>query len=222
MPKPSALAVFLGICTVIGGIWSGFQFVESLSARSLTSLLPQWDIRVVISVLLMLAFPVWLAYGKLHSLFQDFAVGLSGRHVGDFLVGETVRFEARFRGELKNGFFTCKLRPPEHTVLPDTKKDYVWWADYKTYDEPKDLGLLNGQGSTRFLLFWKTHKTVWGNKIPFSYPAGKYRANVEVYNGDERGKPLRSMELTFIVKHEDLIPLCAWVAGAFVRVPTFH
>jgi hypothetical protein len=105
--------------------------------------------------------------------------------------------------------------------LPDTNKDYVWWADYKTYDEPKDIGLLNGRGSTRFLLFWRVHKSVWGNKIPFSYPAGKYRANVEVYNSGERGKPLRSVEMTFIVKREDLVPLRAWMAGAFVKTPVF-
>jgi hypothetical protein len=159
---------------------------------------------------------------KLHVWPQDFETRLSGRHGTDFLVGETVRFEARFRGELKNGFFTCKVRPPEHTILPYSNKDYVWWANYKTYDEPKDLGLLNGRGSTRFLLFWRAHKSVWGNKIPFDYPAGKYRANVEVYNGDERGKPLRSIEMTFTVKHEDLKALHAWMAGAFVANPTFR
>jgi hypothetical protein len=152
----------------------------------------------------------------------DFEVNLSGRHGTDFLAGETVRFEARFKGELKNGFFTCKLRPPEHTTLPDTNEDYVWWANYNTYDEPRRLGLLNGRGSARFLLFWKVHRSVWGNKIPFNYPAGKYRANIEVYSGDEGGKPLRSIEKTFTVKYEDLVPIRSWMAGAFVRTPTFH
>jgi hypothetical protein len=222
MPKITVGAVFYAICSAIGTAWSIIQFLEWLSARPLPSLLFQLDRRLIVSVLLMLTFPLWLAYRKLYPLFQDFAVGLSGRHRDDFLVGETVRFEARFRGELKNGFFTCKLRPPEHTTLPDSNEDYVWWANYKTYDEPRDLGLLNVRGSTRFLLFWKAHRSVWGNKIPFNYPAGKYRANIEVYNGDERGKPLRSIEMTFTVKHEELVPLLGWKAGAFVRTPTFH
>lgn len=221
MPKLTVWAVFLGICTVIGGLWSAFQFAEWLSARPLPSLLFQLDIRLIVSVLLMFTFPLWLAYRELYSLFQDFKVGLSGRYRGDFLVGETVRFEARFRGELRNAFFTCKVRPPEHTTLPDSDKDYVWWANYNTYDEPRRLGLLNGRGSTRFLLFWKVHRSVWGNKIPFNYPAGKYRANIEVYSHNERGKPFRSIEMTFTVKHEDLVPR-AWMAGAFVRTPTFH
>lgn len=214
--------MFFTICTMIGTLSSAIHLLEWWGTRPVpVPWFYQYD-PLLVSTLLMLGLPAWLIYRKLRLLSQDFAVELSGRHGDDFLVGETVRFEVRFRGELKNGFFTCKLRPPEHTTLPDSNKDYVWWANYKTYDEPKDLGLLNGRGSTRFLLFWKAHKSVWGDKIPFNYPAGKYRANVEVYNGDERGKPLRSIEMTFTVKHEDLVPLRAWMAGAFVRTPTFR
>lgn len=220
MPKPTVWTVFLGICTVIGGLWSIIQFAEWLSAKPLPSLLPHLDIRIMIS-LLILAFPLWLAYRRLRPLFEDFTVGISGRHRGDFLVGETVRFEARFRGELEHGFFTCKLRPPEHTTLPDSNKDYVWWADYKTYVEPLDLGLLNGRGSARFFLFWVVHKSIWGNKIPFNYPAGKYRANIELYNRDERGKPFRSEKASFTVRHEDITLLLGGKGGAYVKKPTF-
>jgi len=202
------------VCSLLGAVWNAIQFVEWLSVR------PLWGL--VLSVPLMFAFPLWFVYRKMRSWHQDFAVGLSGRHGTDFLVGETVRFEVRFRGELKKALFTCKLRPPEHATLPDSNKDYVWGVNYWTCDEPRALGLLNGRGSTRFLLFWKAHKYVWGNKIPFDYPPGKYRANIEIYNDGERGKPFRSIEKTFTVTHEDLVPLLEGKGGFFVKTPTFH
>jgi hypothetical protein len=152
--------------------------------------------------------------------FQDFMIGLSGRHGDTFLVGETVRLDACFRGELKNGFFTCRVDSPDHKILPDTKKDHVWWVDYNTNDWKVDTGLLHGRGSSRFLRFLRVHKSVWGHKIPLGYPEGEYRARVQVYDDKPERTLLRSREITFKVVGENILPLRG--GGGFVEAPTFH
>jgi hypothetical protein len=166
--------VFFAICSAIGLLSSTIQILEWWGSKPLPSLpFSQYDPLFAVSILLIPVLPVWLGIGKMRRYLQDFTVEFSGRHGTDFLVGENVRFEAKFRGDLKNGFFTCKVRPPEHAVLPDTKEDYVWWVDYNTNDYVVEKGQLHGHGSARFLGFWKVHKSVWGHKIPFEYPRGR-------------------------------------------------
>jgi hypothetical protein len=137
-----------------------------------------------------------------HSLEAE----IFGEKENRFLVGGTVCFKARYRGSLKNGYFTTKIRPQElHTIL-DTGSEHEWLVDYNTNVGIKK-GNLNGLGSG-----WprKFHKSVWGHKIPFMYPPGKYTATLMVFDDTSPDRPLDMIPLTFTVLDEELLRLRGW------------
>jgi len=223
-----------GVFTLMSLLWPDEvkQFVNELLGRLFH--LPPSEVGyyavVVMSTVIFALFLVisahssyeWIRHGmKTSGLpFQRFVTGLSGRHGDTFLVGETVRLEARFRGKLENGFFTCLVISPDHKVLPDTKKDHVWWVDYNTNDWKVETGRLHGRGSSRFLRILRVHKSVWGHKIPLAYPEGEYTACVKVYDDKPKRTLLGSRKTTFKVVGENILPLRG--GGGFVEAPTFH
>jgi hypothetical protein len=223
-----------GAFTVMGVLWSDEmkQFVNELLGRlfHLPSSEVGYHAVVVMSAVLFVFFLTisahssyeWIRHGMKRSglPFQRFVTGLSGRHGDTFLVGETVRLEARFIGELENGFFTCLVDSPDHKILPDTNTDHVWWVDYNTNDWKVDTGRLHGRGSSRLLRILRAHKSVWGHKIPLGYPDGEYAASVMVYDDKPERTLLDSRKTTFKVVGENILPLRG--GGGFVEAPTFH
>jgi len=82
-----------------------------------------------------------------------------------FLLGETVHFRAWFKGELKNGLFTCKVQ------LPDDTQE--WWPAYDTFrrEKNRDFGVLSGRA---------VHEAEWSGPILKDYPTGRYTAHIKV------------------------------------------
>ncbi len=133
-----------------------------------------------------------------------------GENENKFLVGGTLGFKAEYRGLLNNGYFTTKVRPQELDTILDTGRDYEWLVDYNTNRgkiDGKETGRLNGFGSG-----WprKSHKSAWGHKIPFKYPAGKYTVTLMVFDDRDHDKPIATVPLSFTVLDEKLAPLRGW------------
>jgi hypothetical protein len=74
-------------------------------------------------------------------------------------IGDTIRFRAKFTGELNDGGFTAKIVGPDGAIN--------WWAD--------EIGkrTLNGFG---------LHSREWEHKIPENYTSGKYGVAIIVYD----------------------------------------
>lgn len=129
-----------------------------------------------------------------------------GEKEDKFLVGGTICFKTRYRGNLKNGYFTTKIRPQELKTILDTGREYEWLVDYNT-NVGNRKGNLNGLGSG-----WprKSHRSTWGHKIPFMYPPGKYTATLMVFDDTSPDDPLDTIPLTFTVLDEELHQLRGW------------
>jgi hypothetical protein len=89
-----------------------------------------------------------------------------------FVLGEAVQFRAWFKGELKNGLFTCDVRRADGTQ--------VFWPAYDTFhrSEYGDLGILSGR---------RVHKAEWGVPITKDYPIGQYDVKIGVWDRPDLG-----------------------------------
>lgn len=140
-----------------------------------------------------------------------------GENENKFLVGGTICFRARYRGNLQNGYFTAKIRPEELHKISDTGREYEWLVDYNTRVERPPKGMLNGRGSG-----WlrKSHSSVWGHKIPFRYDFGKYTATLMVFDDRNLSEPIEKVPLTFTILDEELTPLRGWTSdGQLIPAP---
>ncbi|MGD0177828.1 MAG: hypothetical protein ABSC50_13495 [Candidatus Bathyarchaeia archaeon] len=104
-----------------------------------------------------------------------------------FLLGESVRFKAWFKGELKNGLFTCKVQ------LPDGNQE--WWPAYDTFrrSENGDFGVLSGR---------KVHEAEWSVLIAKGYPIGQYTVKIGVWDRVDLGSnntPVKEKQASFWV-----------------------
>ena len=98
-------------------------------------------------VLLVWSSGDFLSFTKSVLLPSVFEAELFGERENKFLVGGTICFKARYRGDLKNGYFTTKVRAQEFNTILDTGREYEWLADYNTFDWRTGTGKLNGRGS---------------------------------------------------------------------------
>ena len=103
----------------------------------------------------MLAFFSGYLLYELAQLLKGYLVPLTAQLYGEegnkFLVGGTLCFKARYQGDLKNGYFTTKIRTPEFESIRDTGREHEWFADYNTYDWRTKTGTLNGSGTGSLL-----------------------------------------------------------------------
>lgn len=147
-----------------------------------------------------------------------------GEPENKFLVGGTLCFRARYRGILKNGYFTTKIRVDVLSTIHDTEREYEWLPDYNTNirkpEGPnKESGTLNGRGSG-----WlrKSHSSTWGHKIPFMYPPGRHEATLMVFDDTSPSVPLSKTDvpLIFTVLDEELLPMRGWTSqGQLIPAP---
>jgi hypothetical protein len=221
--------------------WQLLDYVESLVHGMLQGSFPipsetviygAIGIVVIIlgSILLLASSPnLWQSF-KSSILPLVFEGKIFGEKENKFLVGGTLCFKAQYRGNLKNGYFTTKIRPQELNTILDTGREYEWLPDYNTNirrpeDPNKESGTLNGRGSG-----WlrKSHSSTWAHKIAFRYPPGKYTATLMVLDDTSPSVPLAFIPLTFTVLDEELHPMRGWTSqgkeipaprSMFVRKP---
>jgi hypothetical protein len=181
------------------------MFQASIPIPSETIVYGIIGIAVIILGSIFLAQSLWPSF-KSSILPPIFEGEVFGEKENKFLVGGTICFKARYRGALKNGYFTAKIRPQELHAILDTGREHEWLVDYNT--NVGKTGRLNGLGSG-----WlrKSHKSIWGHKIPFMYSFGKYTATLMVFD-DTKGpdNPLETIPLAFTILDEELVPLRGW------------
>jgi hypothetical protein len=197
---------------------SALYILDFLGVRSLS--LPNFPISIgsplqILAIIGVFVFPAWIAYQMMRSTNLRIKLGISpqalegeifGEKENRFLVGGTICFKARYRGNLKNGYFTTKIRAQELKTILDTGREYEWLVDYNT-NVGNRKGNLNGLGSG-----WprKSHRSTWGHKIPFMYPPGKYTVTLMVFDDTSPDDPLDTIPLTFTVLDEELHQLRGW------------
>lgn len=123
--------------------------------------------------------------------FKTFEAEIVGKKRFD--LGENPHLRVWFKGNLKNGYFTCKVTAPKGSVLPDTGRDHVWWPSYDTLQPGKVglVGILSGS---------EIHEFSWKGKIHADYPTGTYSAEIGVYESTDSGpKLVKKKELSFFV-----------------------
>lgn len=176
LPKKSLRYILLGmIFFLVSGFMNGFtgslgKDVYDWLKAWIFSPKPQIDFLSIGGDALAVVGLFLILYG-LYLRIPDYTAGIVGRRT--VRAGGTIRFKARFRGELHNGLFTCKVRAPEDSILPDTKLDHVWWPAYDTVERSLErIGKVKGK---------KAHKVEWSSVIPTGYPPGEYRAFIRLY-----------------------------------------
>jgi len=215
--------VVFAICSFLGNIASVLYLLEYMGFKLSSLLLPANTLYLALSILGAVIFTGYLVYEGVRALRAS-SQALTGEIFGEkdnkFLVGGTLAFKAKYRGLLNNGYFTTKVRPQELDTILDTGRDYEWLVDYNTNRgkiDGKETGGLNGFGSG-----WprKSHKSAWGHKIPFKYPAGKYTVTLMVFDDRNHDKPMATVPLSFTVLDEKLAPLRGWTKdGQLVPPP---
>jgi len=206
---------FLDYVKALLGAMLASGFSASLPYR--TVILGIVGVGVICVAAILLALPL-LPKLKAFLLPPVLTAELFGEPDNRFLVGGTLCFKAQYRGNLTNGFFTSKVRPEELDIILDTGKDHEWLVDYNTNipvtnlttGEHYDTGSLNGPGSG-----WirKSHRSMWGHKIAFRYPPGKYSVTVMLYQEKEHQSVLvgtvKDLHFT-VLEEEKLMPLRGW------------
>jgi len=196
--------------------------IESLIRGTLQGAFPipsETIIYGVIGIVVIIVGSILLAQNLWPSLKSSFLPSIFegeifGEKENKFLVGGTVCFKAKYRGNLKNGYFTTKIRPQELSTIHDTEREYEWLPDYNTNirrpeDPNKESGTLNGCGSGWLRKF---HSSIWGHKIPFMYPPGRYTGTLMVFDDTSPSVPLAFVPLTFTVLDEELLPMRGWTS----------
>jgi hypothetical protein len=216
------------VLTALGGLSSVLYLLEYAGIRMSSLILPTNTVYLAIAILggaLCFSYLLYELVRALRVHTQVLMGEIYGEKENKFLVGGTICFKARYRGILKGGYFTVKVRPPERHAIADTGRDHEWLVDYNTNDGTSSTGrgMLNGQGSG-----WprKSHTSSWGHKIPFAYPAGKYTATLMVRDSTS-SEPLKEVPLSFTILGEELIPLVGFTTqktvipnrSMFVRKP---
>jgi len=175
---------------------------------------------LILAILGVVLLTAYLVYEGVRA-FKEYDRKLTGEIFGEkenkFLVGGTICFRARYRGNLQNGYFTAKIRPEELHRILDTGREYEWLVDYNTCHERPTEGKLNGRGSG-----WlrKSHSSVWGHKIPFRYDFGRYTATLMVFDARNPSEPIEKITLTFTILDEALTPLRGWTSdGQLIPAP---
>jgi len=201
--------IVLTIFSILGNLASILYLLEYLGVKMSSLVLPTNTLYLILAILGVVAFTAYLLYEGVRA-FKTHYRNLTGEIFGEkenkFLVGGTVCFRAQYRGILKNGYFTTKIRPQELHAILDTGREYEWLVDYNT-NVANRMGNLNGLGSG-----WprKSHKSTWGHKIAFMYPPGKYTATLMVFDETSPDAPLDTIPLTFTVLDEELHQLRGW------------
>jgi hypothetical protein len=178
---------------------------------------PTGTVYFAIAIVMVTIFSLYLLY-EFYRMLRGYTQGFTGELFGEpenkFLVGGTLCCKARYRGYLKNGYFTTKIRPDILDTIHDTDRNYEWLPDYNTNcrrseNPDKESGRLNGRGSG-----WlrKSHNSIWGHKIPFMYPAGNYTGALMVFDDTSPSVPLATVPLIFTILNEDMFPMRGWTS----------
>lgn len=206
--------IVVDIFSILGNLASVLYLLDYLGFKMSSLVLPTNTFYLILAILGVAVFTAYLLYEGVRA-FRAHNQILTGEIFGEnenrFLVGGTICFKARYRGELTNGYFTTEVRPEDPKIILDTGKDKEWLVDYNTNtrrpeNPARESGTLNGPGSG-----WlrKSHSSTWGHKIPFMFPSGEYRATMMVYD-DSSTDPLDKVVLTFTVLSEDMMRLRGW------------
>lgn len=205
---------------ILGHLASTLYILEYLGFRMSSLVLPANTPYLILAILGVVLLTAYLVYEGVRA-FKEYDRKLTGEIFGEkenkFLVGGTICFRARYRGNLQNGYFTAKIRPEELHRILDTGREYEWLVDYNTCHERPTEGKLNGRGSG-----WlrKSHSSVWGHKIPFRYDFGRYTATLMVFDARNPSEPIEKITLTFTILDEALTPLRGWTSdGQLIPAP---
>jgi hypothetical protein len=212
--------IVFDIFSILGNLASILYLLDYLGFKVSSLVLPTNTLYLILAILGVAVFTAYLVYEGVRA-FRAHNQILTGEIFGEkenkFLVGGTICFRARYRGNLQNGYFTAKIRPEELHRILDTGREYEWLVDYNTYASNPPWGTLSGRGSG-----WlrKSHSSLWGHKIPFRYSFGEYTATLMVFDARNPSEPIEKISLAFTILDEGLVPLRGWTSeGQLIPAP---